>query len=50
LSQAQIMSSDITTLKRASKPVDFAEQLDSGVDPRKVIEGLKKKHNINYDF
>ena len=50
LSSAQIMSSDITTLKRASKPVDFAEQLDSGVDPRKVIEGLKKKHNINYDF
>jgi len=50
LSNAQIMSSDITTLKRASKPVDFAEQLDSGVDPRKVIEGLKKKHNINYDF
>ena len=50
LSQAQIMSSDITTLKRASKPVDFAEQLDSGVDPRKVIEGVKKKHKINYEF
>ncbi|HUW46134.1 MAG TPA: hypothetical protein VMW50_10125, partial [Dehalococcoidia bacterium] len=50
LSQAQIMSSDITTLKRASKPVDFAEQLDSGVDPKKIQEGIKKKYNINYEF
>jgi len=50
LSNAQIMSSDITTLKRASKPVDFAEQLDSGVDPQKIQEEIKKKYKINYDF
>ena len=50
LSQAQIMSSDITTLKRASKPVDFAEQLETEDNPKKVIEGIKKKYKINYDF
>ena len=50
LSNAQIMSSDITTLKRASKPVDFAEQLDSGVDPQKIQEAIKKKYNIRNEF
>jgi len=50
LSSAQIMSSDITTLKRASKPVDFAEQLETEDNPKKVIEGIKKKYKINYDF
>jgi len=50
LSNTQIMSSDITTLKRASKPVDFAEQLDSGIDPKKIQEEIKKKYKINYDF
>jgi len=50
LSSAQIMSSDITTLKRASKPVDFAEQLDSGVDPQKIQEAIKKKYNIRNEF
>jgi len=49
-SSAQIMSSDITTLKRESKPVDFAEQLDSGVDPVKIKDAIKKKYKINYDF
>jgi len=50
LSNAQIMSSDITTLKRASKPVDFAEQLNSGVDPKKIQEEIKKKYNIRNEF
>jgi len=50
LSNTQIMSSDITTLKRASKPVDFAEQLETEDNPKKVIEAIKKKYKINYDF
>lgn len=50
LSQAQIMSSDITTQKRVSKPVNFEEQLAAGEDPDKVIQGLKKKYGIQNEL
>jgi len=46
----QVMSSDITTKRRESKPIDFAEQLDKGIDPAKVKEAIKKKYNIRSDF
>ncbi|MDD5006566.1 MAG: hypothetical protein PHS33_08735, partial [Candidatus Omnitrophica bacterium] len=44
LSNSQVMSSDITTQRRESKPVDFEEQLNSGVDPQKIKEAIKKKY------
>jgi len=50
LSNAQVMSSDITTLKRASKPVSFEEQLASGNDPDKIIQGIKKKYGIQNEL
>jgi hypothetical protein len=50
MSNTQIMSSDITTQKRESKPIDFAEQLDNGVDPQKIKEAIKKKYNIRNEF
>lgn len=48
--ESQIMTSDITTQKRESAQVDFAKQLDSGADPEKVIQGIKKKHGITSDI
>lgn len=50
LSQTQVMSSDITTQKRVSKPVNFEEQLAAGEDPDKVIQGLKKKYGIQNEL
>lgn len=50
MSSSQVMSSDITTKARESKPVDYTEQLEAGVDPEKVIQGLKKKYNIDRDI
>lgn len=50
LSNAQVMSSDVTTKRRESKPVDFAEQLENGVDPKKIQEAIKKKYKINNEF
>ncbi len=49
-SESQIMSSDITTQKRDSSQVDFKKQLDSGVEPDKVIKAIKKKHGITSDI
>ena len=48
LSQAQVMSSDITTLKRASKAVDLEEILATEDGPRKVIDAYKKKFKIDF--
>lgn len=50
MGNTQIMSSDITTLRKESKPVDFAEQLDSGVDPQNIKEAIKKKYHIKNEF
>ena len=50
VSESQIMSSDINTSKRESSQVDFKEQLDSGVEPDKVINAIKKKHGITRDI
>jgi len=51
LANAQVMSSDITTQRRENKqPVDYEEQLNNGVDPKKVQEALKKKYKIKNDF
>jgi len=50
LSDSQIMSSDITTKARESKPVDYTEMLDKTDDPEKVIQGLKKKYKISRDI
>ena len=49
-SESQIMTSDITTQKRESAQVDFEKQLDSGADPEKVIQAIKKKHGITSDI
>ena len=49
-SEEDIMSSDIVTQKGESQEVDFAERLDSGVDPQKVIDAVKKKHGITQDI
>jgi len=50
ISEGDIMSSDIVTQKRESQEVDFARELDSGTDPNKVIESIKKKHGITQDI
>jgi len=51
LANAQVMSSDITTQRRENKqPVDYEEQLNNGVDPKKIQEALKKKYKIKNDF
>ena len=50
LSNSQVMTSDITTKARESKPVDYTEMLERGDDPEKVIRGLKKKLGINRDI
>lgn len=47
---AQVMTSDITTQRRESKPVDFRDQLDSEDNPEKVIQGIRKKYNIRHDI
>jgi len=47
LSQAQVMSSDITTLKRAGKAVSFEEILATEDGPKKVIDAYKKKFKID---
>jgi len=49
-SEEDIMSSDIVTQKRESQEVDFAKELDSGVDPEKVIQAIKKKQGITQDI
>lgn len=49
-SESQIMFSDITTQKRESQQVDFAEELDGGTDPEKVIKAIKEKHGITQDI
>ena len=49
-SESQIMTSDITTQKRESAQVDFEKQLNSGADPEKVIQAIKKKHGITSDI
>jgi len=48
LNNAQIMSSDITTLKRASKAVDLEEMLVTEDDPEKVINAYKKRYKVNF--
>jgi hypothetical protein len=50
MSNAQVMSSDLTTQRKESKPVDFAEQLENGVDPEKIQKAIKKKYNIKNEF
>jgi len=50
MSESQIMSSDITTQRRESKPVDLTQQLNDGVDPEKVIDAYKKKYKIDQDI
>jgi len=49
-SESQIMSSDLNTQQRESQEVDFKEELDSGVDPEKIIQAIKKKHRITQDI
>ena len=50
LANSQVMTSDITTKARESKPVDYTEMLDKTDDPEKVIQGLKQKYRINRDI
>lgn len=50
MTEEQMMSSDINTQKRESQEVDFAKELDSGGDPEKVIQAIKKKHRITRDI
>jgi len=50
LSNSQIMSSDITTQRRESKPIDFTEQLAETDDPDRVIKGIAAKYKIKHQF
>jgi len=49
-SESDIMSSDIVTQSREGREVDFAKELDGGIDPQKVIDAVKKKHGITQDI
>lgn len=48
--EAQVMSSDITTQSRGSKPIDLEKMLEEGDDPEEVIKTYKKKHKIDFPF
>lgn len=48
--EAQVMSSDITTQSRGSKPIDLEKMLEEGDDPEEVIKTYKKKHKIDFQF
>jgi len=47
LSNAQVLSSDITTQKRVAKAVDLEETLAEEDGPKKVIDAYKKKFKID---
>jgi len=48
--ESQIMTSDITTQRRESTPVDFAKQLDDEDNPEKIINAIKKKYRITREI
>ena len=50
MSEEQIMSSDINTQGRESKPIDLEKMLDEGDNPEKVIKAYKKKYKIDFQL
>lgn len=50
ISEAQMMSSDITTQSRGSKPIDLEKMLEEGKDPEEIIKTYKKKYKIDFQL